>query len=231
MSDNQREPRRRPIAAMFRLTAHRATDWCVKKKIHPNWISYASIVFAGSASICLAFSSRHPIFLLLGSFCCVARLWCNMLDGMVAIAGNSTSPTGEIANEFPDRISDILILVGVAHVPGCNTILGYWAAIMALLTAYTGVLGQAVGAAREFGGIMSKPWRMAVVIIAAIVQFIFPELNRMLMHAKLPQVFSIACIVIIAGCVQSIVVRGKRTLKSISVSNQSGDDRIGDDIS
>lgn len=44
-----------------------------------------------------------------------------------------------------------------------NPLFGYWAAIMALLTAYIGLLGQAVGAHREFSGIMSKPWRMVAL--------------------------------------------------------------------
>ncbi len=45
----------------------------------------------------------------------------------------------------------------------------FWllAAIVALLTAYVGMLGQAVGVRRQFGGIMSKPWRMVVLHVGS----------------------------------------------------------------
>lgn len=223
MSDMEQGTQRRPIANIFRTTAHKATDWCVKRKIHPNWISYASIVFAGSAAVCFVVSPQLPMLLLVACLLCIARLWCNMLDGMVAIAGNSTSRIGEIVNEFPDRISDVLIFVGVAHTPWCEPIIGYWAAIMSLLTAYTGILGQAVGAQREFSGTMSKPWRMAIIIFAATGFFFFPTLNRYLVDAGLPQIMSIACLVVIVGCIQSIFVRLRNTIRSISNSQPTGD--------
>ena len=74
-----------------------------------------------------------------------------MLDGMVALASGAASPRGEILNDLPDRVSDVLIFAGVAHSGLCNPFVAYWAAIFALLTAYVGTLGQAVAGRREFG--------------------------------------------------------------------------------
>ena len=86
---------------------------------------------------------------------CYLRLWCNMLDGMVALAAGKASWRGEILNDLPDRISDVLIFAGVAHSGWMNPIVGYWAAILALLTAYVGCsAGRRVQ--REFSGIMSN---------------------------------------------------------------------------
>src|SRR5437763_10276960 len=34
---------RRPIAQVFRRTAHAAVQWCVRLGIHPNLVSYSSI--------------------------------------------------------------------------------------------------------------------------------------------------------------------------------------------
>jgi hypothetical protein len=45
------------------------------------------------------------------------------------------------------------------------------AGYLALLTAYVGTLGQAVGARREFGGMMSKPWRMVALHIGSWLTF------------------------------------------------------------
>src|SRR5260370_13078402 len=101
-----------------------------------------------------------------------------MLGGMVALAWGKASCRGEILNDLPDRISDVLIFAGVAH-SGLNHVpSGYWAAILALLTAYVGTLGQAVAARREFGGIMSKPWRMVVLHLGAWVAYVFLRTRR-----------------------------------------------------
>jgi phosphatidylglycerophosphate synthase len=86
------------------------------------------------------------------------------LEGLVPVRA---SRTGEIANELPDRVSDVLIFVGVAHSNLCHPFAGYWVANFALLVAYVGTLGQAVGVQREFGGWMAKPWRMVAINFGA----------------------------------------------------------------
>src|SRR5262249_30269811 len=148
------------IAGAFRQTAHSAVRWCVRLGIHPNLVSYASIVASAAAGLCFWQAAAAPVLLVAAVGFCYVRLWLNMLDGMVALASGQASRTGEIANELPDRISDVLIFVGVAHSGLCHPLAGYWAAILAVLVAYVGTLGQAVGARREFSGWMAKPWRM-----------------------------------------------------------------------
>lgn len=128
-----------------------------------------------------------------------------MLDGMVAVAAGKASRRGEILNDLPDRVSDIIIFVGAAHSGLMNPLIGYWAAIFAVLTAYVGLFGQALGVQREFGGIMSKPWRMVAVNIGAWLTFFC--------DGHLFGSFTIldwTCFVVIVGCVQTIVVRLKR---------------------
>ena len=170
MSEPSYQPAsRRPIADLFRQTAKRSVALCVRLDIHPDTVSYASIVAAAAAGAALAMGARNPWFWLLAPLGCYLRLWCNMLDGMVALASGKASPRGEILNDLPDRLSDILILVGVAHSGLANPFLAYWAALLAVLTAYVGTMGQAVAGCREFGGLMSKPWRMVMVHLGAWV--------------------------------------------------------------
>src|SRR5579859_3137204 len=105
---------RRPIAQTFRRTANPAVRLCVRLGVHPDVISYSSILAALAAALCFAYAGRSPLLLLLfGPAFCYVRLWFNMLDGMVAIASGKASTHGEIVNDFPDRISDVLIFVGV----------------------------------------------------------------------------------------------------------------------
>ena len=121
---------RRPIAQRFRQTAHASVRWCVRMGIHPNLVSYSSIVAAAGAGLCFWQAGAVPALLIVAVGFCYLRLWLNMLDGMVALASGKASRTGEIANELPDRISDVLIFVGVAHSNLCYPLSGYWVAIL-----------------------------------------------------------------------------------------------------
>ena len=162
---------RRPIAAVFRQTAGAATRFCVRHGIHPDLISYLSIVASLIAAICFWKSGAIRWLLIIAPLFCYLRLWFNMLDGLVAFAGGKASCRGEILNDLPDRVSDILIFVGVAHSGLMNPLIGYWTAIFAVLTAYVGLFGQALGVQRQFGGVMSKPWRMVAVHVGAWLTF------------------------------------------------------------
>jgi phosphatidylglycerophosphate synthase len=139
-----------------------------------------------------------------------------MLDGMVALASGQASVRGEIVNDLPDRISDVVIFAGVAHSGWIYPAAGYWAAIMALITAYVGLFGQAIGGGRQFGGVMSKPWRMVVLALAAFLTFAMRSSTWSIEHFT---IFDWSGFVIIAGCAQTIVVRLRRILGA--VNNQS----------
>jgi phosphatidylglycerophosphate synthase len=200
---------RRPIAGIFRRTAHWATSLSVRAGISPDTISYSSIVVAGLAAICFWQSGRLPALLLIAPLFCYLRLWLNMLDGMVAIAANKASIRGEILNDLPDRVSDVIIFAGVAESSWMMPRLGYLTAIFAVLTAYVGLFGQALGATRQFGGWMSKPWRMVVLGIGAWLAFFANALHA---QSDSLQILDWACLLIIAGCVQTIVLRLRRML-------------------
>jgi phosphatidylglycerophosphate synthase len=137
---------RRPIATAFRRTAEGATQLCVRWGIHPDAISYASILAAAIAAVCFWKSGQATWLLIVAPLFCYLRLWFNMLDGMVALAASKASERGEILNDLPDRVSDVVIFAGVAHSGLMNPFLGYWAAIFAVLTAYVGTSSLISGA-------------------------------------------------------------------------------------
>ena len=206
---------RRPIGEGFRSTARFATALCLKSNIHPDAISYASLVAAAVAACCFWKSGFNPWLLFVAPLFCHLRLWFNMLDGMVAIASGKASWRGEILNDLPDRISDVLIFAGVAHSGWMNPFFGYWAAIFALLTAYVGMFGQAVGVQREFSGVMSKPWRMVALHIGAWVTLAYFWWNNGDVFVGDLMILDWVCLVIIAGCVQTIAVRLRRIMAAL----------------
>jgi phosphatidylglycerophosphate synthase len=200
---------RRPIAQIFRRTAETATRLCVRLGIHPDAISYLSIVAALVAAICFWESSKCPGLLIIATLFCFLRLWFNMLDGMVAVAAGKASARGEILNDLPDRISDVIIFAGVAHSGWMNPFIAYWTAIFAVLTAYVGLFGQAVGGRRQFGGVMSKPWRMVVLSLGAWATFACRSYRGTIDFGRLT-ILDWTCLAVIAGCLQTITVRLKR---------------------
>lgn len=209
---------RRPIADAFRLTANAATRWCVRHRVHPDTISYASVVAAAAAAICFWQSARHPWLLLIAPLFGYVRLWCNMLDGMVALASGQASWRGEVLNDLPDRVSDVVIFVGAAHSGWMHPLLGYWAAIAALLTAYVGTLGQAVGVHRDFSGLMSKPWRMVVLHIGAWAAFAVIASTGSAGLTPLDW----ACIVVIVGCLETIARRLRNIFAALRAKSARG---------
>ena len=206
---------RRPIAQMFRRTGYGATNLCVRLGISPDAISYLSILAALAAALCFWKSGRNTWLLIIAPLFCYLRLWFNMLDGMVAVAAGKASARGEIVNDLPDRISDVIIFIGVAHSDLMNPLIGYWTAILSLLTAYVGLFGQAIGGRREFGGIMSKPWRMVALSLGAWATLACRSYQAGLHDFGRLTILDWTCLVIIVGCLQTVIVRLKRIVTAL----------------
>jgi phosphatidylglycerophosphate synthase len=212
---------RRPIADVFRGTAQGAVRLCIRWDIHPDAISYLSILAAALAAACFWGSQTYPVLLIVGPFFCYLRLWLNMLDGMVALASGKASRHGEILNDLPDRVSDLLIFVGVAHSGLAHPLTAYWAAIAALLTAYVGTLGQAIGAQREYSGVMSKPWRMLVLHAGAWMTLGFLWWGNGRIQFGAWTILDWTNLIVVIGCVQTIWLRLRRILRSLAEGPRS----------
>ena len=144
----------------------------------PNQVSLAGIAFAGLSAFgfTMAAAATPPgagvsTWLVIAAAGIQLRLLCNLLDGLMAIEGGLKSKTGELFNEIPDRVADILILLGAgvaatAHRWGLE--LGVAAAILAVLTAYVRLLGGSLGFTQDFGGPMAKQHRMFVLTVGVL---------------------------------------------------------------
>ena len=118
----------------------------------------------------MAPGTRAAVFVLTAT-AIQLRLLCNLLDGMLAVEEGLKSKTGEIYNELPDRVADVLILVGAGYsmrnLPAGPT-LGWLAALTAIFTAYVRLLGGALGVTQHFIGPMAKQHRMFTLTIATL---------------------------------------------------------------
>lgn len=169
---------RRPLASRDTGWARTIARRLSISGITPNQISMASMAMAGAAGAAFwlagtAASGPRAALLLVAALFCQLRLLCNLFDGMVAIEGGRQAADGPFWNEFPDRIADILILTGVGYGIGVPA-LGWAAAALAVLTAYTRELGRNCGLPADFSGPMAKQHRMATITAAALISLLEP---------------------------------------------------------
>ena len=169
--------RRRPIKARDTRWAHAFAERLTRVGVRPNQISVGSVAcaFIGAAALvgsgfCDGTGVRVAL-LLLAAGGIQARLLCNLFDGLVAVEGGLRTKTGEIYNELPDRVSDVLLLSAAGYAcrgTGWERELGWAAAALAVGTAYVRALGGQLSAAQQFGGPMAKQQRMAVLTVACV---------------------------------------------------------------
>jgi phosphatidylglycerophosphate synthase len=207
---------RRPIKARDSAWAATAASHLAAAGVTPNQISIASVGCAAlSALAFLGARVTHGVpqalWLLSAAAAIQLRLVCNLLDGMVAVEGGLKTKSGEIFNDMPDRIADPLILVGAGYFPGDPTsaMLGWLAALLAVLTAYVRVLGGSAGATQLFIGPMAKQHRMAVMTVAAALA----ALESLVGAPHL--VVTLALGAIAGGCVVTVVRRVTRIVTEL----------------
>src|SRR4051812_23358387 len=168
---------RRPIRARDTRWAAGCARFLATHGFQPNQISVASAFVAAGAGTCLWFSGAAPsgragLLLVAAAVLIQVRLLCNLFDGMVAVEGGLKTKSGEIFNELPDRFADAFILIGAGYAaPRIEwmPLLGWAAAVLAVMTAYVRSLGASAGASQQFCGPMAKQQRMALVTLASVV--------------------------------------------------------------
>lgn len=205
---------RRPLKSRDTAWAKRLAAVLVEARIQPDLVSATSIAFAVLGGAMLAFSGilpgwARPVALLAAAACVQGRLVCNLLDGMVALEHGQASSAGPIWNELPDRVADLLFLVGAgygAYGLGWNVgpALGWLAGALAILTAYVRELGRGLGFPADFSGPMAKPQRMAALSVICLAAALEPlwDGHGLMMTAGL--------VVIVAGTAWTVIRRVRR---------------------
>lgn len=185
---------RRPLRSRQTRWAIAAASWLKQKRAMPNDISLLSVIcgeIAGIAFLLTFYSDNYwlsILFLLLAIIGIQSRLICNLLDGMVAIEGGLKSPVGGIYNELPDRISDIIIFLGVGYglwMFDWAAYLGWAACLFSVMTAYVRLLGGTCGVEQQFLGPMAKQHRMAVLTVGCVASIFLPFYGHWILYSCL----------------------------------------------
>ena len=168
---------RRSLATRDAAWSIAIARWLAHRGLTPNAVSMLGVAFAITAAAALAVgpavaAAPRAATLLVAAGCVQLRLLCNLLDGMLAVEEGLKTPAGDLFNELPDRIADVVILVGAGYAvrdEPSGFVLGWSAAVMALFTAYVRVLGGSLGLTQHFIGPMAKQHRMFILTLAAII--------------------------------------------------------------
>jgi len=175
--------------------------------VRPNAISVLSIVVAAVAGFALWESGNiggsWPL-LVTAAIAIQLRLLCNMLDGLLAVEGGFKSKLGDLYNEIPDRIADALILIGAGYAVRSlpyGEVVGWSAALLAVMTAYLRLLAGSLGARQLFIGPMAKQHRMFAMTLGCLAAAI--EHSR----AGTVRALWLALAVVVAGSIITLVRR------------------------
>jgi phosphatidylglycerophosphate synthase len=201
--------RRRPLKIRNRLIMQRSAAWLSQRQVTPNQISVMSVVCAAIGAVALVMAGRsvgipQSLCFVLAALMIQGRLLCNLFDGMVAMEGGKQTPSGELYNDVPDRIADVLFILGcgfaLPEYPSAMW-LAWSGALLAVMTAYIRVLGVSLGLPADFRGPQAKPHRMALLTGACLVsalEFLWDGQG---------QVLWIALILLAAGSALTCVLR------------------------
>jgi len=154
----------------YRHLADAILDPIARRLAHvsPDALSWAALVAAAFAGTFFLF--RGGWALGLGALFVFLNGLFDALDGKVAKMTGKASRRGDFLDHVLDRYADVLMLGGLAIGPYCPVWLGLLAVIGVLLTSYMGTQAQAVGAGRDYRGILGRADRLLILMIAAALQ-------------------------------------------------------------
>jgi phosphatidylglycerophosphate synthase len=212
---------RRPLASRQQAWAHHLSTLLSNVGIRPNQISFASVVLSVLGLVCLSLSVGSSKGQLAGlyiasAFACQMRLLFNLMDGMVAVEAGKQTADGALWNEFPDRLSDIALLMGVGIAAGETTLA--WAVVsLSILVAYVRELGKGIDRVADYSGPMAKPHRMALMtaalVLSAIVVLFFGDENAWIQSTSL---LSLSLWICGFGCVVTVWQRISHLLQRLN---------------
>lgn len=216
-----------------RAIPQRSTTWAAKladvmyaARLTPNRVSVGSVLFAALgaaafiASALVTTDGARAVWLIVAGACIPLRLLLNMLDGMLAVERGMHTPTGDLFNEVPDRVADLMLLASAGYATlgiwatssiDWGVVIGWAAASAAVMTAYVRTLGAANGVGNFFDGPMAKPARMWVLVVTSLASLFEPLFDaRGLFLAT-------GLVIILVGSVVTVIMRLKRIAAALQV--------------
>jgi len=144
--------------------------------INPDVLTWIALGFAVVAG--LLFYVSKPENELFNYYLFFAALFVflngffDAVDGKVAKLTKKASLRGDFLDHALDRYADVFMVGGLALSSWCRPEIGLLAMVGVLLTSYMGTQAQAIGYKRDYSGWLGRADRLALLMIAPIIQHI-----------------------------------------------------------
>ena len=132
-------------------------------------VSLITAIAAGYSFYMADLDEKH--WLLIGALMVFLTAVFDALDGIVARTREIASRRGDLVDHTLDRVADIIIVGGIALGTLVDITLGFAAIIGILMLSYMGTQAQAVGAGREYAGLLGRADRLVVLVMVPIIQY------------------------------------------------------------
>jgi len=147
---------------------------------HPDTLTWTSLFCAVLAGTFFALSGYGEWLLGLGAIFVFLNGVLDALDGKIAKMSGKTSRRGDMLDHVIDRYADFFMIGGIMLGPySRHMILGLAALLGVFMTSYMGTQAQAVGAKRDYSGVLGRADRLVLLIA-------MPLLQLMLLSFSLP---------------------------------------------
>ena len=140
-------------------------------RFHPDTLSLLAIISALIAG--LLFTRKGILYLELAFLFILLNSLFDAMDGKIARKKGIESPLGDFTDHVLDRYADLFMLGGIAFGPYCSIELGLFAITGVFLGSYMGTQAQAVGAGRNYGGILGRADRLVLLMLFTLLQAAF----------------------------------------------------------
>jgi len=162
--------------------------------IGPMGVSVVSLLTAIGAGYSFYMATMEEReWLLIGALMVFLTAVFDALDGIVARMKEIASRRGDLLDHTLDRVADVIILGGVALSSMVDITAGFGAIIGVLMLSYMGTQAQAVGAGREYAGLLGRADRLVILVMIPIIQYFsdgYQEWNYMTLMCY---TFAIVC--------------------------------------
>ncbi|WP_049982501.1 CDP-alcohol phosphatidyltransferase family protein [Halorubrum sp. BV1] len=141
-----------------------------KLGLSPDQVSVVAFGVAVAAGG--AFAVGTATFYVVGAACVFLNGWLDLVDGALARRLDVASDGGDLLDHVLDRYADIAIIAGFTAGVDAYA-LGFLAVTGVLMTSYMGTQIQAVGIGREYGGLLGRADRLALMGIVGLVAAVY----------------------------------------------------------
>ncbi|MFW6003458.1 MAG: CDP-alcohol phosphatidyltransferase family protein [Halanaeroarchaeum sp.] len=154
----------------------------------PDVVSVVAFVFAVVAAA--GFYVATPLAYVVGALFVFLNGWLDLLDGALARELDVDSPAGDLLDHVLDRYADVFMVGGLAA--GIEQYaLGFLAVTGVLLTSYLGTQVEAVGLSRQYGGLLGRADRLALIGVVGFAMALVPAIGGLSLVAWLLILFTV----------------------------------------